>query len=130
MRYQKSWFSLPILGSLIIFDILLVFLNGISDLSFISTILISFCTVGAILFPSLKVRVDNQRIYITYFLGLVTNTYYLSDFESVQAVENKNLIAWLYNPRGQYAAVFRSRGGFSFYLPVEDGLKLIPCCRA
>jgi hypothetical protein len=124
IRYFWSRVSLVLLAFFLLYQVLVV-LKGVFygvDVTFWFLLAGGFFVLGFIY--SMRVVVDKESLYISYGIGLFSKDINLAEIERCSIVENKNLLAWVYNPGGQYALRLHFRMKRDVTIPSDDPKKL------
>jgi len=129
MKYEHTHFGWVTLGSLgggLLFCLISYFCLGYKPVFLLPAAIL---LVAVVLFPTLSVRLDDERLVCSFGFGLITRTIAIADIAAAEAVSNKwywgwgiriTPRGWLWNVSGLKAVELTFQNGKHFRIGTDN----------
>lgn len=120
--YQEKFVSWPIIGFILIID-LLILVSLRASLPSIFLVFVSFFVI--LNTYSLNIEVEGNGLYYTFGIGLLAFSLPANKISGFDIQDINSLLAWLYNPKGTQSLVIKLKDNRAIRLPTHEPKKII-----
>ncbi len=120
--YQEKFLSWPIIGFVLIIDLLILVTLHASTTSIFLVVASLFLLLNIY---SLSIELEGNSIYYSFGLGLIASSISANNIEAFDIQDINSLLPWVYNPKGTQSLVVKLRNNRIYRLPSREPKRII-----